>query len=229
VKAPVLSGRARVGETLTVSDGTWAGTPEIALARQWQRCQGARCVNIAGATGTRYEVVAADEGKTLRAAVLAGNWRSSVSQAFSAPTAEVEPKPVDPPRAEPPHRPRGGASPSPARPGRLRLTNLRMSPRRFAVSHRRLPRGTRLDGARLSWRLNRTATVRLTFAKRAGKGFKRVGVITRAGKAGTGEVRFRGRFGRKLLKPHRYRVTVVARSGHERTAARRLGFRVVQG
>jgi hypothetical protein len=233
--APAISGRARVGETLTVSDGAWAGTPEIGFARQWQRCEGTRCVNIAGATGTRYEAVAADEGKTLRAAVLAGNWRSSVSQAFSAPTPKVAPKPAP---AHPPGRgtsPASGGGTKPAggaksdRAPRLRLTRVRISPRRFAVAHRRLPRGTRLDGARISWRLNRPATVRLTFAKKAGKGWKRVGVITRAGKAGAGELRFRGRFGRKLLKPHRYRVAVVA-SGHgERTAARRLGFRVVRG
>jgi hypothetical protein len=233
--APIVSGRARVGETLTVSNGSWKGTPEISFARQWQRCQGSRCVNIAGATDTRYVAVAADEGKTLRAAVLAGNWRSSVSQAFSAPTAAVAPKPVDPPRpgtrGDDPPGPRGGGTPDRpgTRPAKLRLTKLRMTPRRFAVSHRRLPRGTRLDGTRISWRLNRAATVRLTFQKRTGKGWKRVGVVSRHGKAGVGEVRFRGRFGRKLLKPHRYRVVVVAAGGGDRTAARRLGFRVLKG
>ena len=61
----------------------------------------------------------------------------------------------------------GGARPGPAPARRkLRLTKLKMSPRRFAVSHRRAPRGTRLDGTRISWRLNRAATVRLTFQRR---------------------------------------------------------------
>jgi hypothetical protein len=104
-----------------------------------------------------------------------------------------------------------------------------MSPRRFAVAHRRALKGTRLDGARVSWRLNRAATVKLTFQRHTRRGWVRVGAITRAARAGTGELRFRGRFGSRLLKPQRYRLVVAATQGREQTAARHLGFRVLKG
>jgi hypothetical protein len=104
-----------------------------------------------------------------------------------------------------------------------------MSPRRFLVAHRRAIKGTRLDGARVSWRLNRAATVKLTFQRHTRRGWVRVGVITRAAKAGNGELRFRGRFGNRLLKPQRYRLMVAATQGRERTAARHIGFRVLKG
>ena len=66
----------------------------------------------------------------------------------------------------------------------------------------------------MSWRLNRAATVRLTFQKQTRQGLEARRRRSRApGKAGAGEVRFRGRFGSELLKPQRYRLVVVARGG----------------
>lgn len=221
--APIISGTPQVGASLRATSGAWGGTAPIALTRQWQRCA-ARCVNIAGATDDEYRLVAADEGQRIQVAVTAGNWVSSVSQAVSAKTSTV----AGPQRSGDTPRRDGSSSPAGGRRGPLRLTRLRMSPRRFTVAHRRLPKGTRLDGTRVSWRLNRAATVRLTFQKRTRSGYKRIGVIERKAKPGAAVVRFRGRFGRKLLKPQRYRVTVVARGGGDRTAARRLTFRVVK-
>ena len=69
----------------------------------------------------------------------------------------------------------------------------------------------------------------LTFQRHTRKGWTRVGAISRSFKAGAGEVRFRGRFGRKLLSPKRYRVVVSAAGGGDRTPARRLAFRVLKG
>jgi hypothetical protein len=230
--APGVTGKPQVGETLTASPGTWSGSPS--LAYQWQRCKAA-CANIAGATGSKYDLGDDDRGAKLRVAVLAGNWVSSVSQAVSASTDEVAARPVKA-RDETPKSdddtPRRGGGTQPAPPGArgvaLKLTKLKMSPRRFAVAHKRLPKGTKLDGARISWTLSRSATVRLTFQRHTRKGWKRVGVIARASKAGTSEVRFRGRFGRKLLAPQRYRLVVSASGGGDRTKARRLSFRVLK-
>ena len=242
---PVVSGTPRVGETLEATVGAWTGASGITHGRQWQRCA-ASCVNIAGATGATYKLEEADAGRTVRAAVLAGNWVSSVSQAFSAPTRTILPRPAAA-RDEsvgrddvPPTRPAARPDDRPVTPGshdrpvtpageRLRLTRLTMSPRKFAVSHPRARRGTRLDGTRIAWRLNRAATVRLTVQRRARGGWVRVGRIERSARAGTTVVRFRGRFGRRLLAPQRYRLVVTAVAGRDRTPARRLAFRVVKG
>jgi hypothetical protein len=116
----------------------------------------------------------------------------------------------------------------------LALSKLKMSPKRFAVAHKRKRRGTRLDGSTITWRLNRPATVRLKFqrAKKVSRKHTRwrtVGTITRRARAGTGVVRFRGRFHGKLLKPGRYRVVVTAQRSLARTEPKRVPFRVVKG
>ena len=80
-----------LGGTLTANPGTWSGTPTIAHTFQWQRCnaQGEACQNIAGATASTYQTVAADKDQRLRVVVAAANWISSYSQAASEPTAPV--------------------------------------------------------------------------------------------------------------------------------------------
>jgi hypothetical protein len=70
---PALSGTAKVGQTLTVSNGTWSGAP-TGYAYRWQRCTSSTsCVDVSGATGKSYLVRAADAGDTLRAVVTATN------------------------------------------------------------------------------------------------------------------------------------------------------------
>lgn len=116
---------------------------------------------------------------------------------------------------------------------RLALTRVRMSPKRFAVAHKRKKLGTRLDGATITWRLNKPATVRLKFQRSAGKRkhrhWRKVGTITRKAKRGTGVVRFRGRFGARLLKIGRHRVIVTAKRKRERAGPKRVRFKVVKG
>ena len=65
---PVVTGSAVQGQTLTVTAGSWAGSPAPTLSEQWQRCDGAgaNCADIAGATGSSYQPVAADLGATTR-------------------------------------------------------------------------------------------------------------------------------------------------------------------
>ena len=154
---PRSPARPRWARRCTATTGTWTGTPEITYGRQWQRCD-PRCANIAGATGATYELTDADEGKTLRVAALAGNWISSVSQAVLGADGDgrgggrSRPRPRKPTtpatqegrrraapaaRAAPPRR-RGLA-------GKLKLTKLKMAPRKFAVAHkskRRAPSST---------------------------------------------------------------------------------------
>ncbi|HWI72477.1 MAG TPA: hypothetical protein VNT55_11010, partial [Baekduia sp.] len=102
-----------------------------------------------------------------------------------------------------------------------------------AVAHRQRQRGTRLDGSRITWRLNKAATVRLVVQRRIGSGQHRrwvaVGAIVRKAGKGTGVMRFTGRFKSRPLGPRAYRLTVTATAGQEKTGPRRVSFRVVSG
>jgi predicted actin-binding protein len=71
--APAVTGTAKVGSTLTVSNGSWSGSP-TSYTYQWQRCTSTTsCTDITGATQQTYVVRNADAGKTLRAVVTASN------------------------------------------------------------------------------------------------------------------------------------------------------------
>lgn len=83
--APAITGTAQVGETLTVTNGTWTGG-SLTYAREWLRDG----VVIAGATALTYDLVEADEGAVISVRVTATNLKSSVS-ALSNATAEVIP------------------------------------------------------------------------------------------------------------------------------------------
>jgi hypothetical protein len=86
---PTVSGSARVGEELTVSNGTWTPTP-TSYHRLWQRCDtsGGDCRNIAGATGRTYGVRSADVDHRLRALVTAIT-AAGASTIASSPSAVV--------------------------------------------------------------------------------------------------------------------------------------------
>ncbi len=77
VHAPVLSAEQPVeGEQLSVSSGTWSGTPEsFTYTYQWLRCDtaGEHCADIAGAEAASYTPLAADVAHTLIARVTATN------------------------------------------------------------------------------------------------------------------------------------------------------------
>lgn len=71
--APTISGTLSVGQTLTVSNGTWTGAP-TSFSYQWQRCSSpTSCTDIGGATDRTYTVATADNGNSLRAQVTAVN------------------------------------------------------------------------------------------------------------------------------------------------------------
>jgi PKD repeat protein len=88
---PLVSGQAREGRTLTVSNGTWAGVTPMTFSYQWRRCDssGGNCVDISPAVATSYTLTSADVGFTIRARVTATNSFASTS-ATSDRTAAVK-------------------------------------------------------------------------------------------------------------------------------------------
>jgi type II secretory pathway pseudopilin PulG len=85
---PGISGTLAAGQTLTATPGTWTGTAPINYTYQWQRCTGATCVNISGATSSTFALTSSDVGKTLQVAVTATN-SDGTATATSANTAAV--------------------------------------------------------------------------------------------------------------------------------------------
>jgi hypothetical protein len=67
--APIVSGTAKVGQTLTCSQGTWIGASPISYAHRWLRDGAA----IGGAESSTYTVTAADEGHSISCEVTATN------------------------------------------------------------------------------------------------------------------------------------------------------------
>lgn len=80
--APVLSGIAKEGETLSVTNGTWNGFPVPTYSYTWQRCDSANaCTAIAGATSATYKLTFQDAGFAIKVSVRATN---SVGNATAA-------------------------------------------------------------------------------------------------------------------------------------------------
>jgi hypothetical protein len=78
---PAISGTAREGETLSVSNGEWNGTEPIRFTYQWLRCDNAgnNCVEISGATAQAYKLASADVGHTVGVRVTGTNSAGSSS------------------------------------------------------------------------------------------------------------------------------------------------------
>jgi hypothetical protein len=85
---PTISGTTQQGSTLTVSPGSWSGTPAPSFSYQWERCvgTGGGCAAISGATGTTYVLASADVAHTILAEVTAKNAAGS----STANTAETD-------------------------------------------------------------------------------------------------------------------------------------------
>jgi hypothetical protein len=92
--APIVTGKARVGETLTTTNGTWLPTA-TGYAYQWQRKVAGVFTDISGATAQTYTLVAADEGAQVRAKVVATNSDGS-ADGYSGATVPVVAPPVAP-------------------------------------------------------------------------------------------------------------------------------------
>jgi hypothetical protein len=88
-EAPHISGRARAGQRLSASRGSWTGPP-TSYRYQWLRCnaQGGSCIRIRRATNSTHRVGRLDAGHRLRIRVTAANAAGS-RQATSRATAHV--------------------------------------------------------------------------------------------------------------------------------------------
>lgn len=76
--APVASGTATVGQTLSVSNGTWTGSPTY--TRQWRR----NGTPIGGATASTYVLVLADAGALVSCLITGTNVSGSASAASNS-------------------------------------------------------------------------------------------------------------------------------------------------
>ncbi len=85
---PELAGTAEVGETLTGTNGTFAGSPTITITRAWLRDGEI----IESETGATYTLVEADEGCVITFRNIAANSIDSLV-VDSEPTEEVAPDP----------------------------------------------------------------------------------------------------------------------------------------
>jgi hypothetical protein len=90
--APTISGNPQEGSALTVSPGSWSGSPSPAFSYQWQRCvgTGGGCGNINGATGTTYTLTHDDVAHTVLVVVTAKN-SNGTSTATTAESALIAP------------------------------------------------------------------------------------------------------------------------------------------
>jgi alpha-tubulin suppressor-like RCC1 family protein len=71
---PTISGSPVEGQLLTLSPGTWAGTPPLTFKYEWERCPPEKsCIPIEGATSLTYRVQEADVSYELRAKVTVTN------------------------------------------------------------------------------------------------------------------------------------------------------------
>ena len=68
---PEIGGRVQVGQTVSVSTGTWNNSP-TSFAYRWQRCQ-TGCLDIVGETSSSHLVTLADAGSYLQVIVDATN------------------------------------------------------------------------------------------------------------------------------------------------------------
>jgi predicted secreted protein len=79
---PAVTGTATVGQTLTTTNGTWAGNPTITFARQWQVGNSndqndASWANIAAATNLTFVLTSGQLSKYVRCRVTATNSEGS--------------------------------------------------------------------------------------------------------------------------------------------------------
>jgi len=89
--APVVSGTATIGQTLSTTNGTWNSISTPTYAYQWQR----NGVDISGATSSTYTLVEADYNNPIRCEVTATNTAGNASANSNATANVAEVAPVN--------------------------------------------------------------------------------------------------------------------------------------
>jgi hypothetical protein len=103
IAPPAVAGTPQLGQLLTAVPGAWTGTPPLALAYQWERCDasGGACADVLAATGTVYLLGTDDLGSTIRVRETAANDAGTAHAASAATGLVVDPAdapvPVTPP------------------------------------------------------------------------------------------------------------------------------------
>lgn len=87
VSAPVVTGTAVDGRSLSATAGTWDGAG-VEYAYRWNRCDGSVCAPVDGVTESTLTLGAGDVGKTFTATVTASNAGGS-ADSTSAPVGPV--------------------------------------------------------------------------------------------------------------------------------------------
>jgi hypothetical protein len=87
---PTISGTTTVGQVLTASTGTWAGTTPITFNYLWKQCDanGGACKNVPKNDRSTFTLVGSNAGNTMRVEVTATNNDGS-SAATSTATAVI--------------------------------------------------------------------------------------------------------------------------------------------
>jgi hypothetical protein len=87
---PTIAGTAKVGQTLTLSNGLWSATPATATY-QWQRCarDGSNCLNVPGATKQTYVLGSDDIDHTIRGLVTVKTAGGDIATTFSNTTGQI--------------------------------------------------------------------------------------------------------------------------------------------
>jgi hypothetical protein len=114
VRAPAISGTARVGSTLFAVGAQWSQNPS-AFAFQWWRCSAATtCTAIPGANWEAYTLVSADQGRLITVSETAANAGGTSAPASSSAVGPVAAAPTPPPTPTPTPNPPppGGTGPS---------------------------------------------------------------------------------------------------------------------
>ncbi len=95
--APVASGTATVGQTLSTTNGTWTGDATISFTYQWQRDTAGNLsfANIGSATSSTYALVDADDGNKVRCVVTGTNASGNSTGNSNALGLVIEPVPTN--------------------------------------------------------------------------------------------------------------------------------------